>query len=171
MPGYVKKSLLRFQHIAQRKQRAPHQWNQPVYGCKTQFTPESDTSPPVSASAKTLIQQVVGTFLYYGLKMTSPCLLPLVQLVLNKASPQRKPCPNWSGFLITAQPTQILSSVTMLAAWYCGRKAMTPTYLKKTHTVMLEDSSTSVIAHLLTVPHQKPTPKRNGMIYALVKIM
>ena len=36
---------------------------------------------------------------------------------------------------------------------------------------MLEDSSTSVIAHLLTVPHQKPTPKRNGMIYALAKIM
>ena len=43
MPGYVKKALLRFQHIARRKQQAPHQWNQSVYGRKTQFTPKSDT--------------------------------------------------------------------------------------------------------------------------------
>ena len=77
MPGYVKKALLRFQHIAQRQQQAPHQWNQTVYGRKTQFTPKPDTSPPVSASAKTLIQQVVGTFLYYGLAMDFTMLVAL----------------------------------------------------------------------------------------------
>ena len=52
MPGYVIKALLQFQHLARRKQRAPHQWNKPIYGQKTQYANDIDDSPPVSALAQ-----------------------------------------------------------------------------------------------------------------------
>ena len=61
-----------------------------MYGRKTQLTPESNTSPPVSASAKTLIQQVAGTFLYYGLAMDLTMLVALSSIGSQQSDPTKK---------------------------------------------------------------------------------
>ena len=58
MPGYVKAALIKFQRKATTKTHdAPHQWNQPTYGAKTQY---ADTNKVDLVDAKTTIyvQQV-----------------------------------------------------------------------------------------------------------------
>ena len=38
----------------------------PKYGAKVQYAADEDVSQPATKEEKTFIQQVVGTFLYYG---------------------------------------------------------------------------------------------------------
>jgi hypothetical protein len=46
MPGYIKAALHKYQHPAPaRPEHAPHTWNPPIYGAKTQFMNEINTSP------------------------------------------------------------------------------------------------------------------------------
>jgi hypothetical protein len=49
MPGYIKAALRKFQHpVYARPEHAPHAWNPPVYGAKTQYIEEPEDSPPLS---------------------------------------------------------------------------------------------------------------------------
>eukprot|EP00957_Ditylum_brightwellii_P043186 3272286-Ditylum_brightwellii.AAC.1 len=67
MPGFVPKSLKKFQHATPVKlQYALHKWNQPKYGQKVQYTPLPDTSEALGKKDMHEIQAIVGTFLYYG---------------------------------------------------------------------------------------------------------
>ena len=81
MPGYVNKCIRRFApHLATHpppKQHAPHDWAKPNYGAKTQFASPPDASPPLSKSAKTVVQEVVGTILYYARAINSTALVAL----------------------------------------------------------------------------------------------
>ena len=67
MPNYVQHALQRLHHsLPTRLQHAPHRHNKPVYGQKIQFPESQDDSREVflSASSKTLIQQIIRIFLY-----------------------------------------------------------------------------------------------------------
>eukprot|EP00957_Ditylum_brightwellii_P094666 7209420-Ditylum_brightwellii.AAC.1 len=67
MPGFVPKSLQKFQHTAPVKpQYVPHKWNQPKYGQKVQYAPPPDASDSLDKKATHKIQAIVVTFLYYG---------------------------------------------------------------------------------------------------------
>ena len=67
MPGYVQAALLKFQSEATTKpQDAPHWWNHPTYGAKTQYS-DSKNSDLVDAQSTLYVQQVCGTFLYYAI--------------------------------------------------------------------------------------------------------
>jgi hypothetical protein len=67
MPGYVEKALQQFQHNKPRKpEHAPHKHVEPQYGAAIQYAEPTDTSPPLTAAGITLLQQVIGTFLYYA---------------------------------------------------------------------------------------------------------
>eukprot|EP00957_Ditylum_brightwellii_P146556 11157619-Ditylum_brightwellii.AAC.1 len=60
MPGFVTKSLKKFQHIAPVKpQYAPHKWNQPNYGKKVQYAPPPDTSDVHDKTTMREIQAIV----------------------------------------------------------------------------------------------------------------
>jgi hypothetical protein len=49
MPGYIKASLIKDQHAAPtRPEHAPHTWNPPIYGAKTQFVNDETISPTLS---------------------------------------------------------------------------------------------------------------------------
>jgi hypothetical protein len=49
MTGYIKAALHKYQHPAQaRPEHAPHTWNPPIYGAKTQFVNEITSSPALS---------------------------------------------------------------------------------------------------------------------------
>ena len=66
MPGYVKKQLIKYNHPTPKSpQHCP--WSpQPIhYGSKTQEPIPPDKSPELEKDGVKLIQQVVGSFLYY----------------------------------------------------------------------------------------------------------
>ena len=74
MPGYVAAAQYNYQHkTAHKKQHSPHIWEQPIYGDKQQMAREMDTSPLLTKE-ETLIQQIVGTLLYYS-RAVDPTML------------------------------------------------------------------------------------------------
>jgi Reverse transcriptase (RNA-dependent DNA polymerase) len=78
MPGYVEKALQRFTHQAPAKpQHAPHQWTAPNYGAKVQYADPDDDSMPLDAKGITLLQQIIGTFLYYARAIDNTMLVAL----------------------------------------------------------------------------------------------
>ena len=67
IPRYVTEALRRFKHIWLGKpEDQPYAHVTPNHGTKVQYAPDDDTSRPATKEEKTFVQQVVGTFLYYG---------------------------------------------------------------------------------------------------------
>ena len=88
MSGYVHKVLKKFQHPAPYlPQYGPHCWTQPVYGAKTQFDNNSDTSDKLNPDGTKQIQQVNGTFLYYGRVIDPTILVALNEISTQQSSP------------------------------------------------------------------------------------
>ena len=87
IPNYVKHALHRLQHsLPTRLQHAPHRHNKPTYGQKVQFAPTEDATPKfLPASAKTLIQRIIGIFLYYGLAIDLTMLVALGTLATQQS--------------------------------------------------------------------------------------
>ena len=64
---YVKEALIRFNHaVPPRPQDQPHPHIKPNHGQKVQYTKEEDSSPPLTAAKKILVQELLGVFLYYS---------------------------------------------------------------------------------------------------------
>ena len=59
----------------------------PNYGAKVQYAPDDDTSQLATKDEKTFIQQVVGTFLYYGRAVDGTMLTTLSAIASEQASP------------------------------------------------------------------------------------
>ena len=88
MPGYVEKALARFKHAKARKlQDQPHKHAIPVYGAAVQYAKEADTSQPLDKTGKIYIQQVVGTFLFYGRAVDGAMLPALSAIASSQAAP------------------------------------------------------------------------------------
>jgi hypothetical protein len=67
MPGYINAALHKYQHAALAlPEHAPHTWNQPIYGAKTQYVEDETTSPALSDKDVDKLQQLTGTLLYYA---------------------------------------------------------------------------------------------------------
>jgi hypothetical protein len=67
MPGYIKAALHKYQHaVPARPEHAPHTWNPPIYGAKTQYVEDESTSPAISDKDVHKLQQLTGTLLYYS---------------------------------------------------------------------------------------------------------
>ena len=88
MPGYVKKVLNNHQHPPPTiPQYAPHKWNKPAYGRKTQYSPEPDKTPLLNATQKKKVQSIVGSLLYYA-RAIDPSILPaLNEISTEQAAP------------------------------------------------------------------------------------
>jgi hypothetical protein len=66
MPGYVERALQRFNHSApNRNEDSPHDWTALKYGSRQQFVTH-DESPMLDVSDVKRVQEVLGTFLFYG---------------------------------------------------------------------------------------------------------
>eukprot|EP00957_Ditylum_brightwellii_P172940 13166395-Ditylum_brightwellii.AAC.1 len=88
MPGFVPKSLKKFQHTTPVKpQYAPHKWNQSKYGQKVQYTPPTDTSDMLGKKDMRKIQAIVGTFLYYGRAIDGTILPTINEISTNQVKP------------------------------------------------------------------------------------
>jgi hypothetical protein len=85
MPGYVEKQLIKYNHPKPTKpQHCPWEPNPRNYGSKTQDSLPIDDSPPLDEKGIKLIQQVVGSFLYYC-RATDPT----IPHALNELSSQQ----------------------------------------------------------------------------------
>ena len=87
MPTYVAKALQRFQHQSPTKpQLSPHPCALPIYGAKTQYTTEVDTTDLLSKAEVTTLQQVIGVFLYYARAVDSTMLVALGSLAAAQST-------------------------------------------------------------------------------------
>ena len=76
MPGYIARALLRFLHRWNRKQQdSPHAWTAPKYGAKIQYADTPDDAPCLDVANVKLVQQVLGTLLYYARAVDSTMLV------------------------------------------------------------------------------------------------
>jgi hypothetical protein len=78
MPGYINAALYKYQHPAPaRPEHAPHTWNPPMYGEKTQFMTEATSSPALSDKEINKLQQLTGTLLYYARDVDQTLIMPI----------------------------------------------------------------------------------------------
>jgi hypothetical protein len=86
MPGYIKAALHKYQHAAPaRPEHAPHMWNPPIYGAKTQFVKDETISPALSDKDVNKLQQLMGTLLYYD-RAVDPTLIMPINVLASKQS-------------------------------------------------------------------------------------
>ena len=90
MPDYVPDALTRFKRERPRKfQNAPHASTAIIYGAKQQFAKEEIESEKLDDAGKLFVQQVLGTFLYYGRAVDSTMLVALGSIATDQANPTK----------------------------------------------------------------------------------
>jgi hypothetical protein len=78
MPRYINTDLHKYQHQTPvRPEHAPHQWNTPVYGAKTQYVEDKQDSPALSPKDVNRLQQLGGTLLYYARALDPMLIMPV----------------------------------------------------------------------------------------------
>ena len=84
MPDYVQKALIKFGHKPpQKPQHSPYQAAPITYGSKTQQLPQPDNSPALAPKQIKFIQQVVGTFLFFG-RAVDPTLAAALSAIASR---------------------------------------------------------------------------------------
>jgi hypothetical protein len=87
MPGYIKATLHKYQHPSPaRPEHAPHTWNPPIYGAKTQFVNEVTTTPALSDKDVNKLQQLLGTLLYYARAVDPTVIMPINVLASEQSN-------------------------------------------------------------------------------------
>jgi hypothetical protein len=87
MPGYIKAALHKYQHPSPaRPEHAPHTWNLPIYGAKTQFVNDETTSPTLSDKDVNKLQQLTGTLLYYARAVDPTLIMPINVLASGQSN-------------------------------------------------------------------------------------
>jgi hypothetical protein len=87
MPGYIKAALHKYQHPAPaRPEHAPHTWNPPIYGAKTQFVSDPKPSPAISDKDVNKLQQLTGTLLYYARAVDPTLIMPINVLASEQSN-------------------------------------------------------------------------------------
>jgi hypothetical protein len=67
IPVYINTALHTYQHTTPaHEEHAPHKWNPPVYGAKTQYIEEAEDSPSLSPKDVNCLQQLGVTLLYHS---------------------------------------------------------------------------------------------------------
>eukprot|EP00804_Cyclotella_cryptica_P013778 CCRYP_016889-RB/>CCRYP_016889-RB protein AED:0.43 eAED:0.43 QI:0/-1/0/1/-1/1/1/0/210 len=86
MPDYISKALTRFQHSPPlTPQNSPYKATPIQYGQKVQLAKALDTSPKLSPDKIKLIQQVLGTLLYYS-RADDPTLTAALSTITSQQS-------------------------------------------------------------------------------------
>jgi hypothetical protein len=111
MPGYVKKQLLKYKHpMPSKPVHCPWEPTPIQYGSKTQGCLPQDDSPPLDKDGIKLIQQVVGSFLYYC-RATDPtipvALNELASLQTAATENTMKRCKHFLDYMATHPDAKI----------------------------------------------------------------
>lgn len=88
MPTYTIKALQRLQHpFPKHPQHAPHKWILPNYNSRVQYAQDDDKSQKLDKKGIKQVQQIIGTFLYYGRAVDNTILPALNDISQSQASP------------------------------------------------------------------------------------
>ena len=138
---------------------------------KTQYTNKTDSSLPRISISQTLIQQVVGTFLYYDLALDFTMLVALSAIGLQQNNPTKQAMSKLVWFLdyCATNPKAIIYHHTSNMILWTVSNAL---YLSPSHA-RSQAGGMFYLSNKPKDPKSKPPnlPPCNGMIYALVKIM
>jgi hypothetical protein len=86
-PGYIEKALKTLcVTTPQRPQHLPYAWLAPTYGASIQYTTPNNISTPFDQEAKTRIQDIIETLLYYGRAIDLTILVALGTLANAQAN-------------------------------------------------------------------------------------
>jgi hypothetical protein len=100
IPGYVNKGLAQFNHTPPlQPQNQPHKHTLLTYGATIQYAKHKDTSKRLSNEEKKIIQQVLGTFMYYGHAVDSTMLTALNSITSTQVNPTEETMENVKLFL------------------------------------------------------------------------
>ena len=100
MPGYVQKQLTRYAHPSPRQKRhTPYDPAPLILGRAAQELPPKDESTPLDKKGKKRVQQVVGSFLYYGRAVDMTILMALNKIAGQQANPTEKTMKRVNEFL------------------------------------------------------------------------
>ena len=91
MPEYLQTALLKFQHpTPKRPQHAPHSWAKPTYCVQVQYAQDDDSSPLLPAKTINIMQQIVGTLLYYSIAVDPTMLTALGSITAQQSKGAEK---------------------------------------------------------------------------------
>jgi hypothetical protein len=100
MPGYIEYALARFGHLIPKiLQHQPHKHTVPTYGATIQYAKDNNVTNLLSKEEKKYIQQVLGTFLYYGRAVDLTMLTALSSIASTQAKPTEETMENIKLFL------------------------------------------------------------------------
>jgi hypothetical protein len=87
MPGYIKAALHKYQHpTPARPEHAPHGWNPPIYGAKTQFVSDPTPIPALSDKDVNKLQELTRTLLYYARAVDPTLIMPIKVLASEQSN-------------------------------------------------------------------------------------
>ena len=91
MPKYPKTALLKSQHPApKRPQHTPHSWAKPTYGAQVQYAQDDDSPTLLHAKTINLVEQIVGTLLYYSISVDPTMLTALGSIAAQQSKVTEK---------------------------------------------------------------------------------
>ena len=91
MPGYIAKSLHKFQHPTPKKpQYAPHAWLAPTYGQKVQYALPQDTLPVLDGKGTKRVQSITSTFQYYTKGIDPTIIVGVNKLASQQSAPTQE---------------------------------------------------------------------------------
>ena len=77
MPGYIKKQLLKYEHIMRRIQHCPYSPEPKKYGAEAQSPLQQDNSQKLTEKEIKQVQKIVGSILYYARAVDMTVLMAL----------------------------------------------------------------------------------------------
>ena len=92
IPKYVAIALHKFKQALQKfhpdnkPEYSPHKHVEPNYGQKVQYEEPTDNAPTLDSFEISLIQKIVGTFLYYGIAVDNTILVALSTIASEQTS-------------------------------------------------------------------------------------
>ena len=91
MPNYVHKNLVKYNHKKpKRPQHCPYEPAPKHFGKKSNESHEEEESPPLNDEDHKLVQQVLGSFLYYGRAVDVTILHALNAIAADQANPTER---------------------------------------------------------------------------------
>ena len=172
MPEYMKHDLQKFQQLLpSRPEHSPYAHNSPIYGRSIQYSDPEDSSYLLPPSDCNLIQQILGTFLYYGITLDNNLLVDLNDISLEQSKATDNKSKKISKLLnyLATHPEAVIKYHASGMQLYVHSDA--------SYLYVSKARSRAGVIHYLSDPPtntQDPdnyTPLLNGIIYVVPKIL
>ena len=172
MPGYIARALLRFQHThPKRPEHSPHAWQRPVYGAAIQLTNAPDTSPPLSPSDTTRVQEILGTLLYYA-RAVDPTMLTAIGTLASQQAKGTKATMQAIVHLLNYCATHPSATIRYIASDMVLHVESDASYLSESKARSRAAGYHYMGSHPHTNPDDlTPTAPANGAISIISQIM